>query len=319
MKKVFITGISGLLGSNLSRQLLGDNYHVKAIIRNPATYSGPQSPHLELITMDLWGDYGPHLGDVQTVVHMAAETATNLLDCHEYDLVNTQATIRLYEISKKQGVRQFIFVSTANTIGFGSLTSLGAETQSIKKPFSKLCYAQSKWKAEEYLLRHRHEVDIRILNPTFMIGPYDTKPSSGKIIRTALGKKVVFYPPGGKNFVPVKDVAKAIVQSFKFGSSGEKYLIAGENLTYGAFFRRLRKVSRDRQWLIPIPHVLLLLMGIFGDLIRSLNIRSSLSSVHMRILCTKNFYANQKSLDDLSMTYTSLDGALKEAIDYFKG
>lgn len=313
-----MTGISGLLGTNLANKLLEDGYALKAIIRDPTKYHGLKTPNLQLIRMDLHGDFGPHLQDVQTVVHIAAETATDLVDSRAYDEINTEATIRLFDLSQKQGVKQFIFISTANTIGHGSRQKVGREGQRMTKPFSQLYYAQSKLKAEQYLVNHINEMEIKILNPTFMIGPYDVKPSSGKIIQWALGKKVVFYPPGGKNFVPVKDVVKAIINSFQQGTSGKKYLIAGENLTYADFFRRLRAISGDKQFLVPLPRALLLLAGIFGDMFRSISIKTSISFVNMKILCVNNFYGNDKSKSELHIKYTQLDRAIEEAIAYFR-
>ena len=41
-----------------------------------------------------------------------------------------------------------------------------------------------------------------------MIGAFDTKPSSGRIILFGLKIRLVVCPPGGKNFVHVKDVSK---------------------------------------------------------------------------------------------------------------
>ena len=139
-----MTGISGLLGINLANKLLEDGYGLKAIIRDPAKYQGLKTQNLELIQMDLRGDFEPHLQDVQTVIHVAAETATDLVNCRAYDEINSEATIRLFDLSQKQGVKQFIFISTANTVGHGSRQKVGREGQHMKKPFSQLCYAQSK-------------------------------------------------------------------------------------------------------------------------------------------------------------------------------
>src|SRR5690554_7627760 len=102
--------------------------------------------------MDLWGDYDKYLKETDIVVHIAAETRTYLIKYTDYERTNYDATIRLFEKAKEQKVAQFIFISTANTIGYGSLKALGNETKKIQKPFTKLFYAQSKLQAEKYLL-----------------------------------------------------------------------------------------------------------------------------------------------------------------------
>lgn len=318
MKKVFITGISGLLGTNLAAELLDQDYSIKAIVRNASKYIGKMTSNLELIQMDLSGDFGDHLKETDIVIHIAAETSTNLIRYADYEKTNYEATVRLFEIAKEHRVKQFIFISTANTIGYGSINHLGTETEKMKKPFSKLHYAKSKLAAEKYLLKNQQGIDVKVLNPTFMIGPYDSKPSSGKIILMSLNKKLVFYPPGGKNFVPVKDVVSAILNSFEHGKSGEKYLISGNNLSYKEFFGKLKEITDEKQLLIPIPMPVLMTIGVFGNLMRQLNVKTSLSSSNMKALCVKNYYSNQKSIHELKITYSSLNSAIKEAVEYFQ-
>ena len=90
------------------------------------------------------------------------------------------------------GVKKFIYVSTANAFGYGTLTKLGSENEEIKVPFSKLYYALSKLKAQQSVLLRKKEIDVITVNPTFLIGPYDSKPSSGKIILLGYQKRLVF-------------------------------------------------------------------------------------------------------------------------------
>lgn len=317
MKTVFLTGVNGLLGTNLVHALLAQNYTIYAIIRDKNKYIGKKSHDLHLITMDLFGDYEPYLRKSDIVVHIAADTSTHKINYSDYDRINFQATKRLFDLSEFNQVKQFIYISTANTIGYGSRTNPGNENKPLRKPFSELFYAQSKAKSEDYLLKINSNIKVCILNPTFLIGPYDSKPSSGKIILMSLNQPVVFYPPGGKNFVPVKDVVKAILHCFEYGVSGEKYIIAGENLTYREFFKKLKTLKKSKQLLIPLPQILLNLLGYFGSFLRGLNIKTSLSLINMKILGVHNYYSNKKSIQKLHMDYSSLDEAIIQAINYF--
>ena len=318
MRKVFITGITGLLGTNLTNELLKYDYKIVAITRNPNKYIGERNSNLELVKSDLFDDYTKYLEEIDIVIHMAAETATNIARYSDYEKINYDATVRLFEYARKQSVKQFIFISTANTIGYGNIHSLGNESLKIKKPFSQLEYAKTKLKAEAYLLANNQRIEVKILNPTFMIGPYDSKPSSGKIILMSLNKKVVFCPPGGKNFVAVKDVVKGIINSFEHGKSGERYLIAGENLSYKTFFKKLRKEQQQKQILIFIPKFILKILGCAGSLLRVFKIKTSLSLVNTRILCVNNYYCNKKSVEILKLEYSSFETCLRETLKYFE-
>lgn len=314
MNKVFITGISGLVGTHLANALAGTACHVCGITRNPEKYTGIRAPNIELVAADLWDDYGPYLAGADTVVHLAGETATNLARPADYDRLNFEATVRLFELAKAHGAKQFVFASTGNTIGYGDLDRPGTEQCAMKAPFALLGYAQSKLKAENYLLAHSQGIKVTILNPTLIIGAHGGKPSSGRILLMSLGKRVVFYPPGGKNFVGVQDVVQAIRHACAAGASGERYLVAGENMSYRAFFKLLNQITGQKQWLVRVPTPVFTVLGLMGDIIRAMGIKTNLSSPNMRVLSEHTYYSNQKSVDELGVEYAPLKEALAEAV-----
>jgi hypothetical protein len=61
-----------------------------------------------------------------------------------------------------------------------------------------------------------------------------------------------------------------------------------------------------------------MLGGYLGDLLRSLRIRTSMSSTNMRILCVNNFYSNAKSKEELEIEYRPVDLSIRDALDYFQ-
>ena len=171
--------------------------------------------------------------------------------------------------------------------------------------------------AEDHLLNHKHIMEMIIVNPTFMLGAYDTKPGSGKIILMGWRKKVIFYPPGGKNFVHVEDVAEGIIKCIEKGRNGEKYILANENLSYKEFFNKLNVIANQKPVMIKLPGIKLLGIGIFCELLRVLGIKSKMSLVNMKILCTTNYYSSKKSITELSMRYRPVDLAISDALNYF--
>ena len=95
-------------------------------------------------------------------------------------------------------------------------------------------------------------------------------------------------------------------------------MIAGYNLSYKAFFKKLKSITKQSQILVPIPKTILLLLGAIGGFLRYLGITTSLSLANMKALCINNYYSNQKSKVDLGVSYSSLDTAVKESVDYFR-
>lgn len=318
MKRIFITGATGLLGTNLTLALLQQGYEVHALVRRPEDLDFIQHRDLHLVKGGLFDPIDQHLQGIDAFIHIAAETRHNINDYQHYKRINCDATIHLVDTCIRNQVPKFIFVSTANTIGFGSLHEPGQENNPIRTPFANLMYAQSKLEAEHYLRSAKDKIHVVILNPTFMLGPYDRKPSSGKLILAGWKKKIVFYPPGGKNFVNVKDAAQAIINSLHYGKNGEQYLLANKNLSYKDFFKLLNHISNQRSIFIKLPKWLLVSLGWVGDGLRRFKIKTSLSKSNTQVLCIHNYYSNAKSLNDLKINYTPIEEGIKEAVEYFE-
>ncbi|MDR3022982.1 NAD-dependent epimerase/dehydratase family protein [Chryseobacterium sp.] len=317
MKKVCVTGATGLLGTNVIIKLLQNGYSVIALVRKKSSWLGEENENLKLVEADLSSDLSLLLKEIDFVIHIAAETRQNLISYDEYRKVNYEATVNLFTHAELMNVKKFLFVSTANTLGYGNTAFRGNEQAPQLYPFTHSMYAQSKLEAENYLLKNRKNTEVVIVNPTFMIGAYDSKPSSGKIIFWAWKKKLVFYPKGGKNFVHAEDAANGVLHAIKKGRNGEKYLLANENLSYKEFFKKINKITYQNPVMIAIPNGLLSFLGLIGGGLRKLKIKTNLNTSNMKALQICNYYSNQKSVNELGLHYQSVDKAIEDAIQYF--
>ena len=317
MKKICVTGATGLLGTNVIIQLLQNGYSVIALVRKKSSWVGEENENLKLVEADLSSDISALLTHIDCIIHIAAETRQNLISYEEYRKVNYETVVNLLAHAELMDVKKFLFVSTANTLGFGNTTFWGTEKAPQLYPFTHSFYAQSKRAAEEYLLKNRKKTDVVIVNPTFMIGAYDSKPSSGKIIFWTWKKKLVFYPKGGKNFVYAEDAANGIVNAVEKGRAGEKYLLANENLSYKEFFEKVNTITNQNPVMIAIPNRILSFLGLMGDGLRKLKIKTNLSTSNMKALQICNYYSNKKSLEELGVQYQSVDKAIEDAVQYF--
>ena len=169
----------------------------------------------------------------------------------------------------------------------------------------------------QQLENYHGQIEIVTACPTFMLGAWDSRPSSGRIILRGYHRRIVFYPPGGKNFVAAGDVARGIVTALTEGHNGEQYLLAGENLTYSEFYRLLATRTHCRQRLVQIPAWLLLAIGTIGDWLSKTGLKSEITRANMRLLCVGNYYSNAKSVRELHLRYRPLAEAIDEAVNWF--
>lgn len=317
MKTVFVTGANGLLGTNLVLELLRRNYAVKALVRDKKRFIDYTHPNLQLVIGDVRDrdTLEKNMQDCTLVVHTAADTSVKHLKLQDYDAVNMQGTKNILEICRSMHMEKLVYIGTANTFGYGTEKDPGNEDRPPAAPFTRCLYALSKIQVQEMVdAAARNGINVVTISPSFMIGPYDFKPSSGRILRMALNRKIVFYPPGGKNFVHAADVARGVVNALQEGLPGEKYLMANENLSYCEFFRIIARLTGNKPLMIPLMKPALMALGGAGSVLRFLGIPTSLSLNNMKILCIKNYYTNRKAVSRFNMTFLTTEEAIRDAL-----
>lgn len=310
MKKVFVTGATGFLGLELIEYLLQNNYELICLARNPNRIPKHLKSRIKIVNADMFSDLSQHLKGLDAIVHIAAITKQNLLSYKDYKKINLDATVLLLESAIKEGVKDFIYVSTANTIAYG-LENCVDDDSEIKYPFTKSHYAVSKFVTEKYLKSKSKEINISILNPCFIIDDKLNPVSSNRLLDYLFKAKIILYPSGGKNFVYVQDVVKAIQLILEQYIGPKKILISGENLTYKNLVDVVLKSRADKAFAIPVPDFVLKLIGKLGDFFNSMGIKFFMNSTIAEILSIHNFYP-EYSLKQLNIQQTNIQSILKK-------
>ena len=319
-KTILVTGANGVLASNTIIELLSKGYHVLGMLRNKAKYVGPTHKNLKLIVGDILnkGQVLEVTRNCFAIIHAAGLTDQSVVGYQRYHEVNVDGTQNLIDLAVKNGVEKFIYVSTANVFGYGSSLQCGDESSEMKYPFTKSNYAISKRVAQSCAFRCTGKMEVMAVNPTFIIGAYDSKPSSGRLVLMGINKKIVFAPPGGKNFVSAVDVAKGIIKAMEIGKNKESYLLANENLTYVQFFKRLRNVSDNKFVIVRLPKTPMRIIGVFGECARLLGVKTELSITNTKALCEHTYYSNKKSMNELYMNYEPIDHGIYSSVKWFE-
>jgi len=319
--KILVTGANGLLGHHVVMQLIEKQHDVTIIVRSR------KNIYFDLAKVKVVeGSFTNEkilreaAENCDAIIHIAAITATNLLHYDDYKRVNVDGTALILKVCKELNIKNIVFVSTANTVGYGTIHHLSDEHAPIEFPFSESYYAQSKLEAEKLLINEAKSTDnhIIIINPGFIIGAYDVKPSSGRLILMGYRKKWLFIPSGGKSFVAAADVATAVCNALTDGKSGERYLATGVNLTFKEFYEIQSRVGGYQQKLIVLPDLLLELAAKLGDMLRLKGIKTELCSRNINQLLICEYYGNAKVQKVLRMPTTPIERAIKEALYWFE-
>ena len=116
MKKVIVTGGAGFIGSTLVDKLIDDGLDVIVLDNLSTGKESNINPKAEFIKCDVSKDR-PLFNDVDTVFHLAATPQVQHSIENPTDNNNLDSVINMLNISKKSGVKRFIFTSSSAVYG----------------------------------------------------------------------------------------------------------------------------------------------------------------------------------------------------------
>ena len=253
MSNVLVTGATGFLGSHLLEML---DASVRVFARAPQPEL--EARGIEIIEGDLLDPEAVKraVEGTDTIFHLAGKVSRDPDDVRELYRVHVEGTTLLCRAAKGAGVRRMVLASTSGTI---AVTEDGESLpdESWPAPLALIGgwpYYTSKLYQEEAA---RRECDggpeLVILNPSLLLGPGDERLSSTEDVLKFLASDIPVVPPGGINFVDVRDVARTMVNARAAGRPGERYLLGGPNWTFQTFFERLSRLTKVKGPSVKLP------------------------------------------------------------------
>lgn len=320
--RVLITGANGLLGANVAHLLFRKGERVLLFVRLNADLTGVKDLPCEIIYGDIQDAdaVANAVAQADAVVHSASTTDMSPHPFSFYESINVNGTKNIIRALLASPGKRLIYVSTANTFAPGSKEVPGTELNGFSFFDYNSGYINSKYIAQQLVLEsvERDNLDAVIVNPTFILGAYDAKPSSGKIILYGLRSGVTWCPPGGKNFVSALDVAGSIRAALYSGKKGHCYLLAGENLSYKEFFGLLNDVTGKKSRLFVIPKFMMYIGGVMGSILNALNFsKASFNLTTAKLLSIDNYYSGMKGQKEFGIETNPVRDAIKQALEWF--
>jgi dihydroflavonol-4-reductase len=321
--KVLVTGADGMLGNNIVRELVDRGFEVHCFIESSRSGDTLKDLPVHIYRGDICNssDLVPLFRRVDYVIHTAGITSMWPGRSPLSWQVNFHAVKLLVRLSKKYNIQRFVHIGTATSFGHGPLERPGDEqTPYINHKF-KLDYQDTKFMAQEYLLEQyrSHGFPVIILNPTFMLGPFDSGQGSNKMVLYLYKEKAPGFSPGGKNFVHVKDVAVAAANALNRGRLGECYITGNMNLSYRDSFRLIAETLDVKPPRLKLPRLAAVSYGAALSAISSITRKAPSITYQMaRIGCEGCYYSPAKAIKELDMPQTPIEEAVKDSIQWFK-
>ncbi len=323
MSRIVITGATGLLGGNLAAEAIAAGHQVVAIRRSAGTSKHLDDLPIEWVTAGL--DSIPALTAAFTgaaaVFHCAAAVGVIREVKPEMYAANVTGTENVIAAVEAAKVARLVHTSSVVAVGLSTTGKPSDETATWNFDALGLvdAYAITKRQAEDRVAAARDRIDAVVVNPTYMFGPRDAKPSSGKMIVDVCRHRVPGWTPGYNNFVDVRDVARGMLAAWHKGRRGERYILAGHDMTYGAIFKTIAKVAHTRPPRFRVPYPIARIVGWWGDRVEARGKEPIVNSTQIRYAYSDQFrFASRKASDELGYSFGPIEPAIRDALHWFQ-
>jgi len=324
MMRILVTGGTGLLGNNLVRQLAEAGYEVAAWVRSDPPPQVFADVAVNLVRGDLFDR--PAIDQVvkhhDVVIHSAGLIHLGWHRLDESMRVNCDATANLAEACLRHA-KKLIHVGSVNTLAVGTRTGPANEETPWDQAGGQVpcSYVQSKRAGvAEVLSRVEQGLRAAIIHPGFMLGPWDWKPSSGRMmLELGRGWKPI-SPTGGCSICDARDVARGTIAAIeRGGEDGRQYILAGENWTYKQLWTEMAKRMGRRPPLIKAGPLQLQIGALAGDLWTRFSGREGdLNSAAVRMSRMFHWYDSNRAASELGYQCRSAAESLDDAADWLR-
>ena len=326
--RVFVTGATGLLGSNIVNAFLAAGHSVKALARTPAKTAGLYaSGDVTVVQGDLGaiGAFAGQLAGCDLLVHAAAYFREYYAPGDHWDLLyrtNVDGTRDILSAAAGQGIAKVVYISTSGLIGPPASGHVSDEQTPPGRRTHQNLYFRSKLLAEEAIAEwsREHPTPVIHILPGWMFGPGDTGPTgSGRMVLDFLARKLPGIPPGRASVVDARDVAGAVVQTAERGRAGERYIVAGRAATLKEILETLERVSGVPAPRLRLPYFAMLGFAYVAQFASRVTGAPALVTPEaIRTLQEDYDMSSAKAARELGATFRPLEETLRDEIAWFR-
>lgn len=255
--KIFLTGATGFIGTNLVNHLKG--HELFCLVRSREKFDSIKRDNVFPVYGDIREEL-PELPEADCIIHNAAVVRAQSKTYYE---VNTEGTAALLNKAKQlKTLKKFIFISSQAVSGPAALAR-PAEESDEPRPVSD--YGKSKALAEN--LVRESGLPYIILRPAAVYGPGD----KDLFVTFKMVKKGLAFLPSGErflNFINVQDVCVGIEKALVSKCVNDTFFLAHPEMQTQESFVRIIAASAGKECrLVRVPSAFLKLAGGFGALL----------------------------------------------------
>ena len=259
---IFITGANGFVGSNLSKYLDSNKYHVYKLIRN--------STEKENLTWEDIDNKSIDLNHFDVYIHLAGKVhdLKNIKEDNEYLEVNYFMTKKIFDLFIQSTGKIFIFMSSVKA----AMDHFQGKLSENIIPDPKTAYGKSKLAAEKYILSQTlpYNKKVYILRACMIHGPGNK--GNLNILYQFVNKGIPYPLLSFKNersFLSIENLCFIITKiiSKDYMPSGIYNVADDEPISTSDLVRIIGKVINKKPIMLSIPKAIILFIAFLGNII----------------------------------------------------
>ncbi len=320
-RRVAITGATGFIGHHLAMRLARCGARITALVRAQSRTDHLRAAGIDCIIapLDQPDAMSRAARDADIFFHLAG--AVDFGSDHEHcRRVNVDGTANALRAARDAGVRRFIHASSIVAVGANRRPEPLDESAAWNLGDYRVPYATTKRQAEEIAIGADRSIESIVVNPACVVGPDDFAQSEfGTVCKRFWRGRMPFHSGRGNNFADVRDVAEGMMLAAQKGRAGERYILAGENVSYAEFFRLLALVDGRRRLRMRLPLFVARLSAAIAEKFARRNKRSYLTRAQARLLGLWFFFDCSKAKRELGYRPRPLIDTLADAHAFWMG
>ncbi|MCU0447160.1 MAG: NAD-dependent epimerase/dehydratase family protein [Microscillaceae bacterium] len=308
---VFLTGITGLVGSFIARELLAKGFKIRALRRVDSDLSWIEdiASHIDWIEGDVLDISSLEAGiaDCEYVIHCAAIVSFAPKDRQAMYKVNVEGTQNVVNVCLHFRPRKLLFISSVAALGRTKESQTLTESSKWQDSDLNSNYAKTKHLAEMEVWRGSAEgLPVVILNPSVVLGPSDWHKTSTRIFKYVWDEKM-FYSRGTINYVDVRDVADIAQQLLVSPIENQRFIINAGKTSFEDCFELIAQNFQKKKPKYPINSWIAEIAWRFFAFTSMLTGKAPLVTKETaRIAQTSFYYANDKICQTLNFQFRPL-------------
>jgi len=310
IQSVLVVGATGFLGSNLVSYFNRQKIHVRIFRRSTS-----ETEKLKDFIGDMTSkeDLRSAIDGCEVIFYLAACTSLSRRKLEERWRTNVEGfSTFLSNLVALNFKGRLIYCSSVGAIGCSKKPQLLSEEDQLC--ISEFDYFQTKRKAEEMVLEAAKQgLDAVIVNPATLFGLNGKHIFMNKIFFSKNYFRLLCYPVGGTSLTFVEDVCQGMLSAACFGKKGERYILAGHNLTFYEIFKRIAQNFKVIKPMIPLFSFFLIGMAHFFEKISWHSFGVETAKLASRF----SYYSSQKAMNELNYTITSVTEGFKKMNEAF--